>query len=312
MQAYNTHQHLVLRPDDMWIAIMCQFSSFVEANAEGLRGHFVAHEGQKELTIRKNGTRHFVDWGDIAGQFGGLLEKNVKDPELREWIVPGFSTTTETDRIVGAVVMMATLKSYFSYKCMLMRGIPSVTLLGTWEDWLSLQRRLQKLQTFVTADKHPHLHAWCSLLTPLLENFAGAFSTFSAAAPNPQRQAEIRDFFDRICHREFGGSGPNYISGWLMYFCAFDMDGKWQLKGAGGHSKRRKVPFGNDAEWIPRVDSEEIPNAYVEVGVKIDDNGEVLQSVMVAGLAGYKVLGDERDALQPHATWWIFTKQEGV
>lgn len=57
MQAYNTHQHLVLRPDDMWIAIMCQFSSFVEANAEGLRGHFVAHEGQKELTIRKNGTR---------------------------------------------------------------------------------------------------------------------------------------------------------------------------------------------------------------------------------------------------------------
>lgn len=50
-----------------------------------------------------------MDWGDIAGQFGGLLEKNVKDPELREWIVPGFSTTTETDRIVGAVVMMGVM-----------------------------------------------------------------------------------------------------------------------------------------------------------------------------------------------------------
>jgi hypothetical protein len=27
MQAYNMHHHLVLRPDDVWITIMCQFSS---------------------------------------------------------------------------------------------------------------------------------------------------------------------------------------------------------------------------------------------------------------------------------------------
>jgi hypothetical protein len=47
-----------------------------------------------------------VGWGEVADEFGELLKKNVKDPELREWIVPGFSTTTETDRIVGSVMMM--------------------------------------------------------------------------------------------------------------------------------------------------------------------------------------------------------------
>lgn len=57
MQAYNTHHHLVLRPDDVWIAILCQFSSYVEANAEAMREYFVNHKGTKELVVQKSGTR---------------------------------------------------------------------------------------------------------------------------------------------------------------------------------------------------------------------------------------------------------------
>jgi len=309
MRAYNTHHHLVLRPDDVWIAILCQFSSYVEANAEAMRGYFVNHEGKKELVVQKSGTRHSVGWGQVAEEFGELLEKNVKDPELREWIVPGFSTTTETDRIVGSVIMMATLKKYFSYTCCFLCGIPSVTLLGTREDWCSVQQRVQRLRAFGAADKHPHLHEWCSLLTPLLENFTDAFTAFSPTTPNPQRQGEIRDFFSRICHRESFGSGSSYISGWLMSFCAFDEKGKWQLQQPQDSLRRGPTAFG-DAGWIPRVDSSNIPNAYVEVDVKIDDNGVVFDSVMIAGLAGYKVLGEQKDTVQPHAAWWIFTKEE--
>jgi hypothetical protein len=178
-----------------------------------------------------------------------------------------------------------------------------VTLLGTREDWCSVQQRVQRLRVFGAADKHPHLHAWCSLLTPLLENFADAFTAFSPTTPNPQRQDEIRDFFNRICQRESRGSGPTYISGWLMFFCAFDEHGKWQLQ-------QTDAAFG-DVEWISRVDSSNIPNANVEVDVKIDDNGTAFDSVMVAGLAGYKVLGEQKDTVQPHAAWWIFTKAEG-
>ena len=36
----------------------------------------------------------------------------VVDKELRNWILPDFSTTTENDTIVSAVMMMSTLKAY--------------------------------------------------------------------------------------------------------------------------------------------------------------------------------------------------------
>lgn len=44
VEAFNHHHHLVVRPDDIWLAILTQFSSYVNAHAEELRGHFVAHE----------------------------------------------------------------------------------------------------------------------------------------------------------------------------------------------------------------------------------------------------------------------------
>ncbi|KAG2124897.1 hypothetical protein DEU56DRAFT_916837 [Suillus clintonianus] len=51
LEAYNNHCGLILRPDDVWIVILTQFSFFVSANTEQLRSHFVAHEGQEELDI---------------------------------------------------------------------------------------------------------------------------------------------------------------------------------------------------------------------------------------------------------------------
>lgn len=39
-----------------------------------------------------------------------LIEENIVDPSLREWIIPNFSNTTMTDTTVASIVMMATLK----------------------------------------------------------------------------------------------------------------------------------------------------------------------------------------------------------
>ena len=132
--AYNNHHSLVLRPDDVWLAILTQFNFFVNANAEALRGQFVAHKGKKELTIVAVGTRYTVDFGGMAYQMGRLMQKNVVDPELRGWILPDFTTTETNDRIVASVVMMATLRAYFDYKFCCMCGIPEVTLLGMLYD----------------------------------------------------------------------------------------------------------------------------------------------------------------------------------
>lgn len=38
------------------------------------------------------------------------IEKNVVDKELREWIMPAFSTTTEHDVVVASVLLMGVVQ----------------------------------------------------------------------------------------------------------------------------------------------------------------------------------------------------------
>jgi hypothetical protein len=53
--AHNLHQNLELRPDDIWVAILAQFSSYVNGRGEELRDLFVAHEGKKLLPVGTSG-----------------------------------------------------------------------------------------------------------------------------------------------------------------------------------------------------------------------------------------------------------------
>lgn len=51
LRAFQQDLHLILRPDDLWLAILTQFSLFVKGNPEDLRKHFVAHNGLKDFSI---------------------------------------------------------------------------------------------------------------------------------------------------------------------------------------------------------------------------------------------------------------------
>ncbi|KAK1766020.1 hypothetical protein QBC33DRAFT_620912 [Phialemonium atrogriseum] len=130
LEAYNYHHHLVLRPEDVWFAVLTQFSFFVNAHAEELRS---VDPDQPDM-------------GLMCRNMTKLIDANVVDPELRAWIMPAFSTTTMHDEVVASVIMMGTLQKYFDYafdcSCC---GIPTVTLLGERSDWEDIQRRIEKL-----------------------------------------------------------------------------------------------------------------------------------------------------------------------
>lgn len=76
------------------------------------------------------------------------IQENVLDPDLRAWVAPEFSTTTEDDRVVSSVMMMGAMQKYFSYGFTLTYGIPAVTLLGERENWVDIQSRLEKLDSW--------------------------------------------------------------------------------------------------------------------------------------------------------------------
>jgi len=65
---------------------------------------------EKKLTIKALGTLYTIDFGHLAKRMvDEQIIKNIKDPTIAEWILPKFTTTTENDRVVASVTMMATL-----------------------------------------------------------------------------------------------------------------------------------------------------------------------------------------------------------
>jgi hypothetical protein len=328
MHAYNWHHNLVIRPDDIWIAILVQFNLYVNAHAEELRHLFVEHEGKKELVIDAIGSRYTVDFGDMSRQMGQLIQKNVLDADLRSWLVPDFTTTTINDQIVASVVMMATLAAYFAYTFRMLCGIPSVTLLGEKQDWEKLLKKIDKLLGY----GHPTTK-WHELLKPILSRFVAAFDA-------PDSQANL-DFWANIASVEMNGSGGGdggLLSGWITAFCFFGLDNKSQY--------HRHQLYSNITEGIKYIDEglaslgvpppslyvegvmdefpplddikawddlrdqllhvenllhldnvvyfpvdllDDVPPGYAEVDVLIDDHGAKFESVMVAGLVGSNI-----------------------
>ncbi|KAF9350896.1 hypothetical protein BGX26_010966, partial [Mortierella sp. AD094] len=147
-EAYNEHRALIIRPDDVWTAILVQFNFFVNGNAELLRSQFVSHEGQKTLKVEEIGNRYTVDFGKMAQDMTAEIDRNVVDPSLRKWILPTFTTTTNNDTIVSSVIMMATMKKYFKYIFSLRCGLPRVTIEGEKRDWENILERLEKLKEY--------------------------------------------------------------------------------------------------------------------------------------------------------------------
>lgn len=342
--AYCQHHHLTIRPEDVWFAILTQLSLFVNANAEAMRPFFVAHEGQEELWVKAAGTIHSVDMGALARQMSSLLSKNVNDPELHPWIMPAFSTTTDNDRVVASIIMMGALQKFFSYGFQLTCGLPSVTLLGTRDDWLEMQQRLEKLPQLGKEPTEFYL-----LLKPVLTQFVESFDS-------PEAQ-ETKDFWQKIAH-ESGGSGPHYLSGWITAFCFWDQDGK-SMHSPNGIGPSGPVEVGNFGWQNPgcqlggalyhKVDLKKIPSGCTSVPVKVDDNGTPFETRMVAGSMGIRVtssgglLDESRthggpgafvvdretakfkpyvyqpatpsgkpglDSLQPESGWWMYELKE--
>ncbi|KAI0631164.1 hypothetical protein C8Q77DRAFT_190237 [Trametes polyzona] len=318
LSAWAGHHRLCIRPDDVWTAILCQLSFYINAHSEELREYFVAHEGQKKLEVCAVGTRYTVDFGSLARQMTRKVHENVVDSTLVEWILPNFSTTTLKDTTVCSVVMMATLKHYFSYGFRILCGIPSVTLEGTKADWQSILRRIERL--YELGDEPS---AWANMLRPILRRFVRAFD----GEPDVE-------FWKHVIHRQRQMCGQDDMSGWLTAFCVWSPQGKWNggpltpllaiprptMDVYGGtvpigtpctENNRQEAALGplgrsvvrtfdtlkglclkrgayrflytlNDVPY-PIIDLVNLSAGYCEVNVEVDDNGKKFDCMMVAG-----------------------------
>ncbi|CAI7616795.1 unnamed protein product [Penicillium viridicatum] len=267
--AYSHHHNLVLRPEDVWFAILSQLSFFVITHSEELRHLFVSHKDTVHLEIITNETMDTVDFGEMALTMSELIEKRVVNPDLRNWIMPAFTTTTASDEVVAAIIMVGSMQ-----KC----GIPSVTLLGEREDWSLMVTKLAQLTHL--GDEPAR---FAQLLRPVLNSFVASFD--SPESP------DTLSFWSKCADRRGGGSGPTYLTGWISVFCFWGNDGKLLypeaiLPECSPGFQARNTEFGLDQALSRLINTDEVPLGYVSVPVTVNNLGHKFDAVMLAGLIG--------------------------
>lgn len=313
IRAFNQDLHLVIRPDDVWQAILSQFSLFISGyeNAERLRHMFVSHEGKKTLTLELTTTNlSELDFGKVAQEFVGTIQNNIADPELREWMLPDFSTTTYHDKAVAAFGIMGAMNKYFEYCAYLGCGLPSVTLLGTRDDWKKLEGRVNKLNEYGKECQH-----WASLLQPIMRYMTKTFD-------EPDSR-EVKDFWLSVAWesgRQLGSADRLRISGWITAFAYFGEDGivttdyEDEYLDNGRYLNHRRLTL--DGVSYPLIIPRDIPTSLALVPITITDSkaGVKRFSTAVAGTIGMSISGEGKyqpfSKSQPFSAWWVVQEFE--
>ena len=270
LEAYAKHQNLRLRPDDIWIAILSQFSMYFQPRAEQLRDLIVDFEGQEVLTVEVAGSmRTFQSWEIFPPTFLELMSEKVKDPSITEWFIPDFTTTTENDKVAAAASAMCAFQAFFKYVIVFICGIPQVTLMGTVDDWQNLLDRSARL-----ADFDDGTGVITNEWLPMLQ---GVLMEFVESARNGSESN--LDFWDQIAYSASIPYGGSFLGGWINTFSFFDRDGDVVVKGVDPDNGR---PWGS---LKPDDINENVLSCPISI---IDADREEYNSTLFVGQMAYE------------------------
>jgi len=258
LRAYNKHYHLVISPDDVWIAITTALAGEINRHSEEMRHLFVNHTDKKELVVYGGGNIMSANYDRLVDLMSEEIEKNTKD-NIKSWMECNFSTSTLVTKTISKIVLMGSMKNYFSYKMCLDCGLPKVTLQGNIGDWQEIRKRVELLSTWNIES----LSKWSVVLQSVLDKFVDAFNG----------KVDV-NFWNGIAYRTGGGSGPRYLQGWILAFIPFNDVGKYILN---------DMTTIMTAGKYGKVDTNDVPTSAVEVPVTIDDNGTIYQTIFYGG-----------------------------
>jgi hypothetical protein len=143
-RAYQAHGGVLLRPNDLWVQVMFDFSSFINDNSESFRNVFVQHQGKIKLTAVN-------EKFDIDVFLADLEQQIAKNLNLKVPLVTKFESDVFDMTIQHAMAMNA-FKSYFEFICETGCGVTHVEFEGSPEDWLLLQTSLIDLKRLICRD----------------------------------------------------------------------------------------------------------------------------------------------------------------
>ena len=161
--AFSQHRPLVLTPDAIWITLAQGFAQHLNLHAEALRSRMVSHKGKITMEASAFELATTQDWNEVIQQWSTGIQPHVP-AELYQVMLCDFSTTTPIIRTASQVVMLDAFHQYFDYALSFICGIPTITVKGTMQDWLSIRARVDVMAGY-------HLEWWTDRLKPICDGF---------------------------------------------------------------------------------------------------------------------------------------------
>lgn len=110
------------------------------------------------------------------------------------------------------------------------------------------------------------------------------------------------DWWNSICTRIPGGSGPSYLDGWLTVFCVFNEKGVWQVE---DRCYSYNAPSSKTDYFF--LESDDIPNGYTSVPIKYDDHGVIYETTLVVGHLSSTI--KDNNTIQPNLSWFLMINE---
>lgn len=284
--AFSQHRPLVLTPDAIWITLAQGFAQHLNIHAEALRSRIVVHKEKLTMEAFTWELASPQDWAQVIQQWSTGIEPHIP-AELYELMVCNFSTTTPTIRTASQVVMLDAFQQYFDYEVSCICGIPTITVKGTVQDWVTIRARVDVMAAY-------HLEWWTDRLKPICDGIIDTVEGHPSEA-----------FWKHIYNpkEHYGGA---LITGWLADLFPYikaPITGTPTVKNAILEIPREQMTSTNglSPESVPTGLSRAPFTLWCRTGKK--------EMEVIAGFIGVKQAA-ETGQLEPEIGWAVLEEDE--
>jgi hypothetical protein len=285
------HQHLLIRPQDVWITILKQLTSYLRK-----------HKDDADVLGKWDYLdRDIIDplqdvmWWGMMDNVDGWMQQQVmrrnKTNWLVDWVHPNFPTTLQRgvglqksdEEMIANALMMSRSTPTPAWEngdlipCQ--NGIPSITLLGTQAEWEALVNKLQPLKEGQFGSE-PRLYALN--LDSILRQFAATFRD-----PN---NLVIRTFWNdivtmtakqRLCQT------TDMVTGWVNAFHFWN--GAGDVLPAGSILGASNETLEINGVFLPGRKLKDLPTAHSNTPMCIGDEKGGASTTALMGMLGKSI-----------------------
>jgi hypothetical protein len=270
------HQHLVLRPQDVWLTILTQLSYYMRKHKDDTALRNMWDNFDAGVPPKNNLWVMFGNGMDNWTQ--RMFKQRDKTNWLLDWVRPAFQTApslptdmkTSDEELMANALMMAqptlSFEELAPFPCD--NGMPSVTLLGMREDWMKLAEKLTQMEKG-SFGVEPSLYA--HILRPILARFIATFDR-----PN---DPAIRLFWNNmltITARQKLCRTTDVVTGWINAFHFWDGTGSHisSFNVASDSNGNNNQTLQLDKTVFPWRHIKDLPTAYSHVAMCVSSDSK--------------------------------------